>query len=145
MCIPSNYNVTDETRGCEDGEVRLQGGVDPSNGHVEVCFDRRWGAICNNRWRANETRVVCSQLNFDPEGMNGYPYYTVLKRWCFTLDAIVIEGSTNDNNVEVFLGQVIYTGSEKYINECSYSAIPPTAGCTTVAVSCTKSSSEETN
>ena len=60
---------TDESRGCENGEVRLQGGVDPSDGHVEFCVDRVWGRICSDGWDVNDTRVVCQQLGFDPEGM----------------------------------------------------------------------------
>ena len=59
----------DEERGCENGEVRLQGGVDPSDGHVEFCVDRVWGRVCSDEWDINYTRVVCQQLGFDPEGM----------------------------------------------------------------------------
>ena len=60
---------TDESRGCENGEVRLQGGVDPSDGHVEFCVDRVWGRVCSGGWNISDTRVVCQQLGFDPEGM----------------------------------------------------------------------------
>ena len=60
---------TDEKRGCENGELRLQGGVAPSDGHVEFCVDRVWGRVCSDGWDINDTRVVCQQLGFDPEGM----------------------------------------------------------------------------
>ena len=53
---------------CEDGEVRLQGGTDPSNGRVEVCQYRTWGSVCTNKWDHDDARVVCRQLGHDPEG-----------------------------------------------------------------------------
>ena len=58
--------------GCEDGEVRLQGGTDPSNGRVEVCQFRAWGGVCNDEWDDNDARVVCGQLEYQPEGMYGH-------------------------------------------------------------------------
>ena len=61
--------VADEERGCDNGDVRLDGGVGPSDGRVEVCLDRRWGAVCSDGWNTNNSRVVCGQLNFDPEGV----------------------------------------------------------------------------
>ena len=63
-----NY-ITDEERGCGDGEVRLQGGAGPSNGYVEFCLDRRWGGVCSDGWDVNDARVVCKQLGFQSEGM----------------------------------------------------------------------------
>ena len=53
---------------CEDGDVRLQGGIDSSNGRVEVCKFRVWGAVCNDEWDDSDARVVCRQLGYDPEG-----------------------------------------------------------------------------
>ena len=66
--------MTDNTTSCEDGEVRLQGGLDPAVGHVEFCKDRTWGRVCNERWDIFAARVVCRQLNFIPEGMNMHTY-----------------------------------------------------------------------
>ena len=62
--------ITDEERGCEDGEVRLQGGTGPSNGYVEFCLDRRWGGVCSDGWNINDTKVVCKQLGFKSEVMS---------------------------------------------------------------------------
>ena len=55
--------------GCEDGDVRLYGGTDPSNGRVEFCRDRRWIAVCSDGWGLDEARFVCGLLDFDPEGI----------------------------------------------------------------------------
>ena len=54
--------------GCTDGDVRLQGGTNSSDGHVEFCHARRWVSVCADEWSLNEARLVCSQLNYDPEG-----------------------------------------------------------------------------
>ena len=61
--------VADDQTGCENGKVRLQGGSQPSIGYVEFCHSRRWGGVCNNDWDVNDARVVCRQLNYDPNGM----------------------------------------------------------------------------
>ena len=61
--------LTDELSGCEDGDVRLYGGTDPSNGHLEFCHDRRWIGVCIDGWGLNEAGVMCGLLNFDPEGI----------------------------------------------------------------------------
>ena len=57
-----------ENDGCEDGEVRLQDGIDSSNGRVEVCQYRTWGTVCTEKWDRNDAKVVCRQLGYDPEG-----------------------------------------------------------------------------
>ena len=48
--------------------MRLRDGTDPSNGRVEICQHRTWGAVCSDEWDDNAARVVCGQLLYDPEG-----------------------------------------------------------------------------
>ena len=57
---------------CEVGDVRLRGGIDSSNGRVEVCQFGTWGAVCSNGWDDNDARVVCRQLGYDPQGLCGH-------------------------------------------------------------------------
>ena len=59
---------TDEKNGCEEGSVRLHGGVSSSDGYVEFCQDRRWVEVCSNGWDMYEAMVVCRQLNLGFEG-----------------------------------------------------------------------------
>ena len=60
---------------CEDGEVRLSGGVvDDQNftmdGRVEICFNNAWGSVCNNSFRIIDAQVACNQLpGFNREGL----------------------------------------------------------------------------
>ena len=48
--------------------MRLQGGINSSNGLVEVCLLGTWGAVCSDGWDDKDARVVCSQLGYEPEG-----------------------------------------------------------------------------
>ena len=54
--------------GCKDGDVRLQGGLDPSNGRVEVCQFGMWVAVCSDEWDDIDASVVCRQLEHDTGG-----------------------------------------------------------------------------
>ena len=56
------------TADCEEGDVRLQDGTDPSNGRVEVCHDGIWSSLCSDRWNLSDARVLCKQLGFESEG-----------------------------------------------------------------------------
>ena len=53
---------------CQDGDVRLQDGTDPSNGRVEVCQDGMWASVCSDKFDENDASVVCRQLGYTSEG-----------------------------------------------------------------------------
>ena len=62
--VPDIAISCEPTASCENGDVRLQDGVGPSNGRVEFCQYRTWGAVCNEGWDDNDARVVCAQLGY---------------------------------------------------------------------------------
>lgn len=49
---------------CEDGNIKLFGSTNTTDGGVAVCKDERWWAIsgAGGDWRTNEAAVVCHQL-----------------------------------------------------------------------------------
>ena len=49
--------------------MRLQAGVGPFNGYVEVCLDRTWVGVCSDGFHLNQARTTCSLLNFEPQGI----------------------------------------------------------------------------
>ena len=53
---------------CTDGEVRLVGGANQTEGRVEICSNNEWGTICDDQWGTEDAQVICRQLGFDTEG-----------------------------------------------------------------------------
>lgn len=49
---------------CEEGAIRLVGGVAENLGRVEVCFGNLWGSVCDDGFDSNEAQVVCRQLGY---------------------------------------------------------------------------------
>ncbi|CAH3014529.1 unnamed protein product [Porites evermanni] len=45
-------------------EVRLRGGVQVSEGRVEIKHGEVWGTICDDHWTLNEANVVCRSLGY---------------------------------------------------------------------------------
>lgn len=48
---------------CENGEVRLVGGGTLLEGRVEMCYNSRWGTVCDSMWDSRDAGVVCQQIS----------------------------------------------------------------------------------
>ena len=54
---------------CNNGDVRLVGGINELEGQVEICYNKIWGSICHNIWSNYDANVVCKQLGHQPTGL----------------------------------------------------------------------------
>ena len=53
---------------CIDGDIRLSGGRNGSEGRVEICNGNAWGTVCDDLWGNIDAQVVCNQLGFASTG-----------------------------------------------------------------------------
>ena len=69
---------------CNNGDVRLVGGINELEGQVEICYNKIWGSVCHSVWSTYDADVVCKQLGHQPTGLKKaiiliYYIYFVLK------------------------------------------------------------------
>ena len=92
--------------------VRLVGGSSYNEGRVEVNYDGGWGTVCDDGWSSNDARVVCRQLGYGTYGATAYS------------NAYFGQGSGS-----IILDNVICTGSELTLADCSHLGIGITRSC----------------
>ena len=68
--VHTECSYTSSSTGCTDGEVRLVGGSNETEGTVEVCHNKTWGMVSGLGWGEEDARVTCRQLQFSVEGMH---------------------------------------------------------------------------
>lgn len=90
---------------CEDGDVRLEDGLSPLEGRVEVCINSAWGTVCNNSFSSSDANVVCTQLGHRFNGTEVLP---------------VSEFSQGTG--PIFLDKLACHGEEKRVFECGGTA-----------------------
>ena len=55
---------------CLEGAVRLVGGSNSTEGRIEICLNRAWGTVCDDRWDNTDAGVACAQLGFSRYSMS---------------------------------------------------------------------------
>jgi hypothetical protein len=81
-----------------EGDVRLVGGADETEGRVEIYHAGEWGTVCDDGWDINDANVVCQQL-----GYSG------------TYEAV----SWGGGDGQIWLDNVACNGDESELAECA--------------------------
>ena len=71
---------------CSDGDIRLSGRQNSTEGRVEICFNNQWGTVCDDFWSNDDGNVVCRQLGFSPTGTHYIIYITHTQICCIFLE-----------------------------------------------------------
>lgn len=66
---------------CENGAIQLVGGAVESEGRVELCFNGRWGTICDDNWNSQSAAVICRHLGYPNSHSNSK---LLVSRVCMT-------------------------------------------------------------
>jgi deleted-in-malignant-brain-tumors protein 1 len=63
------YTRTNSNVCSNRGDVRLVNGAGPYEGRVEICYNGEWKSVCQRWWSSANAKVVCTQLNYPPQGI----------------------------------------------------------------------------
>ena len=63
-----SFFLCSDQQQCEEGAVRLTGGVIAQEGRLEVCINGVWGSVCSDGWDNTDAFVTCKQLGHGDAG-----------------------------------------------------------------------------
>ncbi|XP_069139920.1 scavenger receptor cysteine-rich domain superfamily protein-like [Argopecten irradians] len=85
---------------CPQTKIRLEGGVGPWEGRLEVFHGGQWGTVCSQGFGQPEADVVCSMLGYNPRDVVAEilpnAYYNHLTYRTILLDQLGCKGSEGD-------------------------------------------------
>lgn len=104
---------------CVDGDVRLVDSNTSQEGRLQVCFNRVWGTVCDDRFDSDDARVVCSQLSTQFEGLS-FASHVRLSTIPPFAGGVVLTGddSYGPGSGPVFVETLTCEGDESSILEC---------------------------
>ena len=69
VCDWNVHTLPNVATNCTNNDMRLAGGLGPTEGRVEVCVQGRWSGVCRSSWNYQDAFVVCRQLGYPATGL----------------------------------------------------------------------------
>ena len=69
ICDWNVHTLPTVATNCTDNDIRLVGGLEPTEGRVEVCVQGRWSGVCRSSWGDQDAFVVCRQMGYPATGL----------------------------------------------------------------------------
>jgi len=95
------FLITDATS-CSEGDIRLVGGVNGYQGHVEICHLSIWNSLCSSTWDRNDGTVACHQLGLE----------------FVTIPPHTYRHNYGQGTGQIWLEKLSCTGSEARLTDC---------------------------
>ncbi|XP_035511448.1 galectin-3-binding protein A-like [Morone saxatilis] len=95
-------NLLDRNPEPQEGDVRLFGSKNVSEGRVEVYHEGKWGTVCDDGWDMAEAQVVCRQLHFPGA------------------KSVVIGKDYGKATGPIWLDDITCKGTEKHLSSCGF-------------------------
>ncbi|KAI6656892.1 hypothetical protein LOD99_16194 [Oopsacas minuta] len=109
-CLPDSCASQPDT--CQDIIARLVGGASSAEGNLQVFYNGTWGEVCDEHWTISDANVACKQMGF--ARAVSIPYYGVFE----------------SEPEPIWLSNVMCTGNESSLLECSHDDIGDISSCT---------------
>ena len=69
VCDWNVHTLPTVATNCTNNDIRLAGGLGPTEGRVEVCVQGRWSGVCGSSWSDQDAFVVCRQMGYPATGL----------------------------------------------------------------------------
>uniref|UniRef100_A0A1X7ULL6 Deleted in malignant brain tumors 1 protein n=1 Tax=Amphimedon queenslandica TaxID=400682 RepID=A0A1X7ULL6_AMPQE len=99
---------------CSDGDIRLIGGRNKSEGNVQMCYYKAWSSICSHGWGTTPANVICRELGYQSYGST----YYINNHFNVSLSPSFVYGT------------VLCYGDEKRLHECPRNGLSSLLSCT---------------
>ena len=96
-------------------------------GRLEICINNAWGSVCDDSFfDSADAQVACGQLGgFIRQGLPDIKIKSLLFYIYYTLGAVKIV-SSNQDNLPVYLSELLCTGNEGGLLDCARRFQQPT-------------------
>lgn len=86
----------------QNGDVRLEGGIQANEGRVEVYYNGEWGTVCDDGWSMQSGDVVCKQLGYE------------------RAERVIYSAGYGPGSGQILIDEINCQGTEKSIMECRH-------------------------